>query len=499
MHLGDRVGTIAEGRDADFVVLSGPPFSTYTKVRQTWIDGKKVFDAENEADRAYRDGGLWLPRAESAPKVEPVAAAKPAETPKPMPETREARVPGKFYIRAGRIHTAAGEPIENGAIVIEAGVIKAVGPEAAVKRPFGATTLTAKEVTPGLIDPHTVAGISGSWNIPADQDQDETSDPNQADLRVLDGFNPNEPLLEFLRANGVSIIHAAPGRAAILAGQSAVYRTDARTADAALSKTAGLLVNLGEAPKDSFKEKGPKTRMGVAGLVRKAFSDAQAYKAKKDGPKNPKLDALVLALDGKLPVYLAAHRADDILTGLRIADEFGLKPVVVLGTDAYRITDELVRRKVPVIVHPTTQRPGGSMETVHTFLGTAAFLKSKGVPVTVCTSYEGYVPKQRNLRTEAGVAAANGLGVSGALKSVTIDAAKLLGVSDKHGSIEVGKVADVVLYDGDPFEHVTHVTQTILSGKLVYDRTDYLKLPFERRIIPLVGGGAGVGCCLGVW
>jgi imidazolonepropionase-like amidohydrolase len=505
LHLADRVGTLAPGRDADFVVLSGKPFSTYTKVLETWIDGEKVFDAADARDRAHRDGGLWLPKTDAIPEVRfaerPAAAATPAES----PETREARKPGLLYVRAGRVHTAAGEPITDGAIVIENGVVKTIGPAAEVKRPPGATTLRAAEVTPGLIDTHTTAGLSGAWNIPADQDQDEASDPNGADLRVLDGFNPTEPLMEFLRANGVTVVHATPGRAAVIAGQSGVFRTDGRTAEgAALKPVAALLVNLGEAPKEAFKEKAPKTRMAVAGLVRKAFADAQAYKKKLadkngDAGKNPKLDPLVAALDGAIPVYLAAHRADDILTGLRIADEFGLKPVVTLGTDGYLIADELARRKVPVVVHPSMQRPGGSMETRHTFLGNAAALKAKGVSVTVCTSYEGYVPKQRNLRLEAAVAAANGLGHDGALRAVTIDAAKLLGVADKHGSLEVGKVADVVLYDGDPFEQTTHVTHTLMNGRLVYDRGDYLKLPLERRIIPLVTGGPGVGCCLGIW
>jgi imidazolonepropionase-like amidohydrolase len=170
--------------------------------------------------------------------------------------------------------------------------------------------------------------------------------------------------------------------------------------------------------------------------------------------------------------------------------------VLVLATDAHLVADEIAKRKVPVIVHPTTQRPGGSMETRHTLLANAAYLKSKGVNVTLCTSYEGYVPKQRNLRHEAAMAAANGLGHDGALKAITTDAAKLLGIDKDYGSLEVGKVADVVLYDGDPFEHTSHVVQTILNGKVVYDRAELLKLPFERRILPIVGGGPGSGCCL---
>ncbi|MFM8275024.1 MAG: amidohydrolase family protein, partial [Gemmata sp.] len=123
-----------------------------------------------------------------------------------------------------------------------------------------------------------------------------------------------------------------------------------------------------------------------------------------------------------------------------------------------------------------------------------------GVPVTICTGVEGYVPKTRVLRHEVAMAVAAGMDRERALRAVTVDAARLLGIEKDYGSIEVGKVADLVLYAGDPFEHTTHVTQTIMRGKVVYDRADYLKLPFERRILPLLSGGSGgsggAGCCM---
>src|SRR5206468_6937770 len=121
------------------------------------------------------------------------------------------------------------------------GIVTAVGTPSQVKRPPGATTLVAAEVTPGLIDAFCVAGLSGAWNIPADQDQDELSDPNQADLRVLDGFNPREPLLEFLQANGVTVVHTTPGRQNVIAGQSGVFRTDGATVESAALKPVASL------------------------------------------------------------------------------------------------------------------------------------------------------------------------------------------------------------------------------------------------------------------
>jgi imidazolonepropionase-like amidohydrolase len=500
LHLDHRLGSLEAGKDADFVVLNGAPFSTYTKVTQTWIDGKKVFDAANENDRAYRDGGFLLPRPEKLPallevkipsKVEafPPRANPPAVRPNPL----------AIVIQAGRVHTGIGEPINSGVVVVRDGKIVAVGKAGEVQEPAGATTIRTTHVTPGLIDPYTVVGLSGAWNISADQDQDEPSDPNQAELRVLDGFNPHDPLMEFLRANGVSVAHVTPGRMNPIAGRTAIFRTDGKSAEtAALNTNFALLVNLGEVPKESFKAKGPTTRMGTAALVRKALSEAQVVmkNPEKKNAASPKVAALFPALEGKISVIFAAHRADDVRTGLRIAEEFQLKPMIALGTETWMMAEELATKKIPVIVHPTMQRAAGSLETQHTLLANAALLHAAKVPISIGTGFEGYVPKTRNLRAEAAMAAANGLGHEQALKAITLDAAKQLGIDKDHGSIEVGKVADLVLYDGDPFEHATHVTHTMLAGKLVYDRAEYLKLPLDRRIIPLVNGGAGAGCCL---
>jgi imidazolonepropionase-like amidohydrolase len=499
LHLDHRIGTLVKGKDADFVVLSGAPFSVYTKVQQTWIDGKKVFDEANANEVGYRDGGFLLAKGIEVPKV--ISTSKPLEKPDSKFEVKsqETPTPKQTWIFADRIHTGTGKVILGGMIVVENGkILKADAlKDAMPKFPDNIKVIQVKDVSPGLIDAFTVAGLSGAWNIPADQDQDETSDPNQSDLRVLDGFNPLEPLLEFLRSNGVTVVHTTPGRANPIAGMSGIFRTEGRTVEAsALNKGFVLLVNLGEVP----KSKAPQTRMGTAALVRKQLAEAQAYKEKKGTvANNPKHEAWLPALAGKAPVIFAAHRADDIRTALRIAEEFNLKPVIALGTEAWMLADELAKKQVPVIVHPTMQRAGGSMETLHTLLANAAILQKAGVPVLLGTAYEGYVPKIRNLRSETAMAAANGLGHAAAMKAITLDAAKFLGIDKEYGSVEAGKLADLVLYDGDPFEHSTHVQMTIMNGKVVYDRAEYLKLPFERRILPIVNGGVGAGCCLGIW
>ncbi|MBN9519121.1 amidohydrolase family protein [bacterium] len=501
LHLDHRLGSLEKGKDADFAVLSGPPFSTYTQVLETHIDGVKRFDRSAKADWVYQAGGFALPDAakELPPPFAPTVAPKAVPAPKLLvggpPDNQK-----QLVILAGRVHTAAGPPIDRGAVVVKDGKIAAVLPAAGFQIPADAEIVTATEVTPGLIDPFTTAGISGAYNLSQDQDQDEPSDPNQSDLRVLDGFNPNEPLLDFLRANGTTVVHATPGRVNPIAGRSGVFRSDGVTVDgAALVPVKAVVVNLGESAKGE-KGKGPGTRMAVAGLVRKAFGDAKVYGAKRAAdPKvalNAKHEALLPALAGKAPVFFAAHRADDIATALRLADEFKLSPVLALGTEAYRLVPELKKAGVPVVVHPTMQRAASSIETMNAHTGNAALLANAGIPIALCTGYEGYVPKTRVLRFEAAMAAANGLGHDRALKAVTVEPAKLLGIADRFGTIEPGKAADLVLYDGDPFEHATHVTHTVVGGRVAFRRADYLALPFERRILPLLGGGAGAGCCL---
>lgn len=498
MHLDHRLGSLEKGKDADFVVLSGPPFSTFTRVKQTYIDGVKVFD--EATDRAYRDGGFALPAGEKLP--EPKRPEELVKNPRNLAaqtfDGNTDELKGAVAVVAEQIHTA--DRVFDGVILVKGGRILRVEPgEHTVKN---MPVYRARHVTPGLIDPFCVAGLTGAWNIPADQDQDELSDPNQADLRVFDGFNPREPLLDFLQANGVTVVHTTPGRQNVIAGQTGIFRTDGVTVEgAALKPVAGILVNLGEVPKAAYRGKAPDTRMGTAALIRKAFAEAEAYRKQgANAPRSPKSAALVPALDGKVPVYFAAHRKDDIQTALRIAAEFKLKPVIALATEAYRMTDELKKAGVPVVVHPTMQRAGGSMETLHAFVGNAAALDAAGVPFTLGTAFEAYVPKVRVLRHEAAMAAGpGGLGRQRALRAVTLDAAKLLGIDKDYGSIEAGKVADLVLYDGDPFEHATHVTHTIMAGRVVYSREEYLKLPFERRILPLLAGGPGSGCCLSAW
>jgi imidazolonepropionase-like amidohydrolase len=508
LHLEDRIGSLDKGKDADFVVLSGAPFSVYTQVLETYIEGEKMFDRAQHEDWTYQAGGFALAKNDKLlPKksgaLKPLPAVKTPATPKDAP--RYLDEPKKLAILAGRIHTVGKGDILDGIVLVEDGKIKQVGVQGQVVIPKDYAVVSAAVVTPGLIDAHSVVGLSGALNFKkGDQDQDETSDPNQADLRVMDSFYPNEPLLQFIREHGVTVVHALPGRMNVIAGQTGIFRTHGRTAEQMKVRfPAGMLVNLGEVPKSAYAGKLPGTRMGTANLLRNALSSAQSYAKKKQTAKEPptpnlKLEGLELLLNKKMPIILSGHRADDLMTGLRIAKEYDLNAMLSLATEGYLISDAILDAKVPVIVHPTMQRPS-SPETNNGHLGNAAFLADRKIPIAICTAFEGYVPKTRVLRYEAAIAMINGLGHERALKSITLDAAKMLGIDVEFGSIEAGKAADLVLYDGDPFDHATHVTYTIIAGRVVHDRAEYLKLPFERRALPLSGSGGDYGCCLGTW
>lgn len=506
LHLEDRLGSLGVGKDADFVVLSGAPFSVYTQVLETWIDGAKMFD--RETDSSYQIGGFAVADRSKLPArskaMTPTAVGKTPALPAGAKEwTEHAKT---FAVLAGKLHTVSQGTIDNGVVLVEDGVVKAVGTQADVKLPAGIAIVRAAHATPGLIDAFSSVGLSGALNVKkADQDHDEISDPNQSDLRVLDSFNPNEPLLQFVRENGVTVLHATPGPANVIGGQTGIFRTSGVTADRmAVRFPAGVLVNLGEHPKSTYSGKFPSTRMGVANLVRGAFQQAQAYGQKKQSAKEPtapnlKHEALLPLLDRKLPVFISAHRASDLATALRLAKEFDLRPVLMMATDGYLMADVLGEAKVPVVAHPTMQRPS-ALEDFNSSLSNAAVLADRKLPVAISTAFEGYVPKTRVVRYEAAIAMVNGLGFDRALASITLEPAKILAIDDKYGSLDVGKIADIVLYDGDPFEHSTHVTHTILGGRVIYDRADYLKLPFDRRAMPLTSGSGGdFGCCMGIW
>jgi len=374
-----------------------------------------------------------------------------------------------------------------GMVLVRDGKVEAV--RTGQQPPDGYTVLRAAFVTPGLIDADTTAGISGAFNIPADQDQDEATDPNTADVRSLDSFNPSERLLKVLNQYGVTTVQSAPGPRNPIAGRAGIFKTagpapgPATVEQLALRPESAMVFNLGDTPKATYgkKEKAPSTRMKTAEIIRHALSDAKAYeekwdKWKKDGSdisKQPsrdmKLEALVPVVDGKLAAIFNAYRADDIDTAIRIGTEFHLRYMLASVTEGYLITDTIRRAGVPCLAGPVMQR-FESLQTANATFENPAILKRAGIPIALMTGYESYVPKNRILLFEAGIAAANGLSMEDTLRTVTVGAATILGIEDRVGSLTPGKDADVALFDGDPFEYTSHVLAVLTSGQLSYQK-----------------------------
>ncbi|MBX7497167.1 amidohydrolase family protein [Qipengyuania sp. 6B39] len=370
-------------------------------------------------------------------------------------------------IRAETLHTMDGPAISEGIVVIRDGKIVAVGPAATTSVPEGIEVLTTKVATPGLVDARTVVGLAGYLNQFDDQDQLDTGAALQPQLRAIDGYNPDEVLVDWLRSLGVTTIHTGHGPGTVVSGQTMIAKTWAKTADgAAIVPRAMIAANLGPNAIDS--EKGPGTRPKQIALLRAALTAAKGGAA--PDPKKPgtpdKLDMQVWkdVLARRVPLMITANRAQDIMSALRLKEEFGIDMVIDGGAESYRLIDELKAAGVTVILHPTMARHYGDMENAS--FATAAKLREAGIPFALQSGYEGYVPKTRVILWEAGWAAANGLAPEDALSAITIDAAKAIGMGERLGSLSVGKDGDVALFDGDPLEYTSHVTGVVIDGRV---------------------------------
>lgn len=367
------------------------------------------------------------------------------------------------------VYTMSGDPIENGVVLINDGKIEAVGPAASVQIPDGYDVHRAAVVTPGLIDARSVVGLAGYYNQDHDQDQLETTDAVQPELRAVDAYNALEYLVGYLQKNGMTTLHTGHGPGAVVSGQTMLVKTTGRTVnESVIEPSAMLSMTLGASVRSNFTTPG--TRSKTVAVLRQDLVDASDYAEKRaEGEtqgRNLKMEALADLLDGEKTAMVYAQRANDIMTALRIQEEFGFPMVLEGAAEAYLVIDEIAESGVPVVIHPTMVRPGG--ETKNATMETAAKLHEAGVPLAFQSGYEGYVPKTRVARYEAAIAAANGLGMENALYALTAGAADILGVSHRIGSLEEGKDADVVLFTGDPFEYLTRVETVIIDGKVVH-------------------------------
>jgi len=374
---------------------------------------------------------------------------------------------GQIAVKGETIWTMAGEQISNGVVLVNNGKIEAVGTQAAVQVPANYKVISAKVVTPGLIDAHTVIGLNGYLNQPHDQMALEGSGPLQPELRAIDAYNSDEKLIEWVRQFGVTTIHTGHQPSALVSGQTMIAKTTGKDVDeATLVPTAMIAVTLGE---DALAAQGksPGTRGKEMAMLRAELIKAQENSKKADAPKDLRSEIMVRVIKREIPLLITANKAQDIMTALRLAKEFNLKIVLDGAAEAQLLLNEIKASGFPVIVHPTMARANGDEMSLS--MEDAAKLKTAGIPVALQSGYEGYVPKTRVVLFEAAMAAANGLSQRDALALITIDAARILGLDARIGSLEKGKDADIAMYDGDPFEWTSHCTGTIINGQVVSD------------------------------
>lgn len=378
-------------------------------------------------------------------------------------------------VKGETVYTMAGSAIKAGVVLIEDGKISQVGSADEVSIPDGWNTLSAAVVTPGLVDAHTTVGLSGMLNQAHDQEQVEKSAPMQPELRAIDAYNARDELVDWVRNLGVTTVHTGHGPGSLISGQTMILKTDQKAiGDDVMVPFAMVTGSLGTGGINREAKKSPGTRAKAIALLRTELIKADEYQSKletaeegKEPSRNLRLEALVNVLQGKNPLLLTAHRHQDIGAALRLAEEFGFKLILDGASEAHLMLEAIKKANVSVIVHPTMMRAGGDGENMT--LEMAAILDRVGIPFAIQSGFESYVPKTRVVLFEAGMAAAYGLPFKAALRSITIDAARILGVDDQVGSLEVGKDADLALFDGDPFEYVTHCSAVIINGNVVSD------------------------------
>lgn len=394
-----------------------------------------------------------------------------------------------LVIRNAHVVPVTAEPFD-GTVVVTDGRISDLGPD--VETPSEAEVVDADGawLLPGFIDAHTHLGTHEEGEGWAGNDTNELTDPVSAAVRALDAIYPSDVGFDDALAGGVTTVNVNPGSGNPIGGLCVAVHTHGATVDEmVLRSPSGLKSALGENPKRVYSEKkqNPSTRLGVAAVIRGAFVSAQNYLAAQDhaedgkpAPRDLRWEALGRVLRREIPWRQHCHRADDIATAVRIADEFGYQLVIDHGTEAHLVAELLASRDIPVLIGPLfTSR--SKVELRQRSLANPGRLAAAGVEISIITDHP--VVPINFLVHQATLSVKEGLDRDVALRAITINPARVLGLAERLGSLEVGKDADLVLWTGDPLDVMQRATAVWLAGKRVY------RYDFDQRVGVVAGRG----------
>lgn len=391
-----------------------------------------------------------------------------------------------FAITNARIVPITSPPF-TGTLLATDGVITAVGPELTI--PEGVERIDAHGawLLPGLIDAHVHLGMHPEGEDSSGTDVNEMTDPNMAAVRAIDAIDPFDPGFDDALAGGITTVNVNPGSGNPIGGQTVAIHTHGRWIDEmVLRAPSGIKSALGENPKRIYGGKGktPSTRLGTAMVIREAFIEAQNYMAAADPAKrDAKLEALAMVLRREIPWRQHAHRTDDVATALRLAEEFGYELVLDHGTEAHVLADVVAARNLPVLIGPlfTTK---SKVELRGRSLANPRRLAEAGVEISIITDHP--VIPINFLIHQCTLAVKEGLDPDTALRAVTINPARVLGLAQRLGSLEVGKDADVVLWSGDPLNVLSRALRVWIGGKTVmeYDAATRTPVVAARKVVP---------------
>lgn len=376
----------------------------------------------------------------------------------------------------GRVVPGEGPVLESGTVLVQDGVITAVGRDVPI--PDGVETVDAsgRWVLPGFVEAHGHVGIDEESQGWAGDDTNEMTDPNGARMRALDAINPADEGFRDALSGGVTSVVVKPGSGNPIGGQTVAMKTWGRIVDEMVIKApASVKSALGENPKRVYGDKKqlPSTRQGVAAVIRDAFTKAQDYQAKREHAasegkpfdRDPTCEVLVRVLDGELPWSQHTHRADDIATALRLADEFGYRLIVNHATEGFLLADVLAQRSVPCIVGPMfTSR--SKVELRERTIANPGRLANAGVQVAITTDHP--VVPIHFLVHQATFAVKEGMSREDALRAITVNPAAMMGLDDRVGSLRPGLDGDVVIWDGDPLDVMSRALQVFVGGVSAY-------------------------------